>query len=141
MNIKNMPLEELELLSYTDIAYEILKEEKKPMSTPALFKEVCKLLNIDDDAMMEMIGDFYTSLTTDKRFILLDSAEWDLKESHVVKLVVDDDEEEEESTEDTEEVSEETEDEAVSDEEEDFDDTDDSLDDLVIISEEDMEEE
>ena len=141
MNIKNMPLEELELLSYTDIAYEILKEEKKPMSTPALFKEVCKLLNIDDDAMMEMIGDFYTSLTTDKRFILLDSAEWDLKESHVVKLVVDDDEEEEDSTEDTEEVSEETEDEAVSDEEEDFDDTDDSLDDLVIISEEDMEEE
>ncbi len=140
MNIKNMPLEELELLSYTDIAYEILKEEKKPMSTPALFKEVCKLLNIDDDTMMEMIGDFYTSLTTDKRFILLDSAEWDLKESHVVKLVVDDDEEEE-STEDTEEVSEETEDEAVSDEEEDFDDTDDSLDDLVIISEEDMEEE
>ena len=141
MNIKSMPLEELELLSYTDIAYEILKEEKKPMSTPSLFKEVCKLLNIDDDAMMEMIGDFYTSLTTDKRFILLDSAEWDLKESHVVKLVVDDDEEEEESTEDTEEVSEETEDEAVSDEEEDFDDTDDSLDDLVIISEEDMEEE
>lgn len=141
MNIKSMPLEELELLSYTDIAYEILKEEKKPMSTPSLFKEVCKLLNIDDDTMMEMIGDFYTSLTTDKRFILLDSAEWDLKESHVVKLVVDDDEEEEESTEDTEEVSEETEDEAVSDEEEDFDDTDDSLDDLVIISEEDMEEE
>lgn len=140
MNIKNMPLEELELLSYTDIAYEILKEEKKPMSTPALFKKVCKLLNIDDDAMMEMIGDFYTSLTTDKRFILLDSAEWDLKESHVVKLVVDDDEEEE-NTEDTEEAFEETEDEAVSDEEEDFDDTDDSLDDLVIISEEDMEEE
>ena len=135
-----MPLEELELLSYTDIAYEILKEEKKPMSTPALFKKVCKLLNIDDDAMMEMIGDFYTSLTTDKRFILLDSAEWDLKESHVVKLVVDDDEEEE-NTEDTEEAFEETEDEAVSDEEEDFDDTDDSLDDLVIISEEDMEEE
>lgn len=140
MDIKNMPLEELELLSYTDIAYEILKEEKKSMSTPALFKEVCKLLNIDDDTMMEMIGDFYTSLTTDKRFILLDSAEWDLKESHVVKLVVDDDEEEE-NTEDTEEVFEETEDEAVSDEEEDFDDTDDSLDDLVIISEEDMEEE
>lgn len=140
MNIKNMPLEELELLSYTDIAYEILKEEKKPMSTPALFKKVCELLNIDDDAMMEMIGDFYTSLTTDKRFILLDSAEWDLKESHVVKLVVDDDEEEE-NTEDTEEAFEETEDEAVSDEEEDFDDTDDSLDDLVIISEEDMEEE
>ena len=140
MDIKNMPLEELELLSYTDIAYEILKEEKKSMSTPALFKEVCKLLNIDDDTMMEMIGDFYTSLTTDKRFILLDSAEWDLKESHVVKLVVDADEDEE-STEDTEEVFEETEDEAVPDEEEDFDDTDDSLDDLVIISEEDMEEE
>ena len=78
MNIRQMPLEELELLSYTDIAYEILKEDKKPKTTPELFKEVCSLLNINEDQMMDMIGDFYTNLTTDKRFILLDDAKWDI---------------------------------------------------------------
>ena len=95
MNVRQMPLEELELLSYTDIAYELLKLDKKPKTTHALFKEVCDLLQISEDNMMDMIGDFYTTLTTDKRFILLDSAEWDLKEAHSVKTIIDDEDDDE----------------------------------------------
>ncbi len=144
MNIRNLPLEELELLSYADIAYELLKEDRKPSKTPVLFKEVCSLLEISEDAMFEMIGDFYTTLTTDKRFILLDDAEWDLKEFHVVKTVIEEDEEEnseEEEEVDPEEVTE-TEDELVEQDMEDYDDLDeDDLDDLSILTEEEMEEE
>ena len=141
MNVRQMPLEDLELLSYTDIAYEILKLDKKSKTTPVLFGEVCKLLEISEDNMMDMIGDFYTTLTTDKRFLLLENAEWDLKEAHVVKPIVDEDEEEEESSEEEEEeVAEEIEDDAVVTDDEDFDDTDDTLDDLVIITEEEMDE-
>lgn len=145
MNVRQMPLEELELLSYTDIAYELLKLDKKPKTTPVLFGEVCKLLEISDDNMMEMIGDFYTTLTTDKRFLLLDSAEWDLKEFHAVKTIVDDEEDDEEPEEETnsEEVAEETEDEAVSGNIDDFDDNDESIDDLedlAIVTEEEMDE-
>lgn len=141
MNVRQMPLEDLELLSYTDIAYEILKLDKKSKTTPVLFGEVCKLLEISEDNMMDMIGDFYTTLTTDKRFLLLGNAEWDLKEAHVVKPIVDEDEEEEESSEEEEEeVAEEIEDDAVVTDDEDFDDTDDTLDDLVIITEEEMDE-
>ena len=123
MNIRQMPLEELELLSYTDIAYELLKLDKKPKTTRDLFKEVCDLLQISEDNMFEMIGDFYTTLTTDKRFILLDSAEWDLKEAHSVKTIIDDEDDEEGEEEETEEE----EDEAVSNDEEDFDDIDDEI--------------
>ena len=140
MNIRQMPLEELELLSYTDIAYELLKLDKKPKTTRDLFKEVCDLLQISEDNMFEMIGDFYTTLTTDKRFILLDSAEWDLKEAHCVKTIIDDDEDDEEGEE---EETEEEEDEAVSNDEEDFDDIDDEIDDLedlVVVTEEEMDE-
>lgn len=140
MNIRQMPLEELELLSYTDIAYELLKLDKKPKTTRDLFKEVCDLLQISEDNMFEMIGDFYTTLTTDKRFILLDSAEWDLKEAHCVKTIIDDDEDDEEGEE---EEPEEEEDEAVSNDEEDFDDIDDDIDDLedlVVVTEEEMDE-
>ncbi len=146
MNVRQMPLEELELLSYTDIAYELLKLDKKPKTTPVLFGEVCKLLEINEDNMMEMIGDFYTTLTTDKRFLLLDSAEWDLKEFHAVKTIVDDIEDEdssEEETEEDEETASETEDEAVADDIDDFDSTDDDMDDLedlVVVTEDELEE-
>ncbi len=146
MNVRQMPLEELELLSYTDIAYELLKLDKKAKTTPVLFGEVCKLLEISEDNMMEMIGDFYTTLTTDKRFLLLDSAEWDLKEFHAVKTIVDDIEEDdssEEETEDEEETTSETEDEAVASDIDDFDDADetmDDLEDLVVVTEDELEE-
>ncbi len=143
MNIRQMPLEELELLSYTDIAYELLKLDKKPKTTPVLFGEVCKLLEIGEDAMYEMIGDFYTTLTTDKRFILLESAEWDLKEFHIVKPIVDEEDEEETEESDEHEEPEGTEDEAVLSEEDNYEDSDDDmddLDDLAIVSEEEMEE-
>ena len=143
MNVRQMPLEELELLSYTDIAYELLKLDKKPKTTHALFKEVCDLLQISEDNMMDMIGDFYTTLTTDKRFILLDSAEWDLKEAHSVKTIIDDEDDDEESEdEEIEETEPEgTEDEAVSGDLDDFDDADDDMDDLTILTEEEMEDE
>ena len=146
MNVRQMPLDELELLSYADIAYELLKLDKKPKTTQVLFGEVCGLLDINEDNMMDMIGDFYTSLTTDKRFVLLDNAEWDLKEFHIIKPIVDDeDEEEEDSLEEQseDEVSDETEDEAVTDDSDDYDDGDeitDDLDDLAIVNEEDLEE-
>lgn len=140
MSIRKMPLEELELLSYADIAYELLKEDKKSKTTPTLFGEVCKLLEISEDAMFEMIGDFYTTLTTDKRFLLVDGS-WDLKEFHSVKLIVDDEDEEEEQ--EDEEVAEETEDEAVISDTDDYDDVDDDMDDLedlAIVSEDELEE-
>ncbi|MGN1268709.1 MAG: DNA-directed RNA polymerase subunit delta [Candidatus Aphodocola sp.] len=145
MNVRQMPLEDLELLSYTDIAYELLKLDKKSRKTNDLFKEVCNLLQISEDDMLDMIGDFYTTLTTDKRFILLDTAEWDLRDAHSVKTIIDDEEDEEadDEEEETEEEPEETEDEAVTDNIEDFDDQDDDMDDLedlAIVSEEEMDE-
>lgn len=145
MNVRQMPLDELELLSYADIAYELLKLDKKPKTTPVLFGEVCGLLDINEDNMMDMIGDFYTSLTTDKRFVLLDNAEWDLKEFHIIKPIVDDEDEEEDSLEEQseDEVSDETEDEAITDDSDDYDDGDeitDDLEDLAIVNEEDLEE-
>lgn len=142
MNVRQMPLEELELLSYADIAYEILKLDKKQLSTPILFGEICKLLNINENVMFDMIGDFYTTLTTDKRFLLVDG-NWDLKEFHSVKPIVDDEEEEDENSESEEEIEiEGTEDDAVVNDD-DFDDVDSDMDDyedLAIINEEDLEE-
>ena len=72
MSIRKKKLEELELMSYTDIAYEIIKEDKKKYDTKKLFQEVCKLLELDENTFVEQIGDFFTALTTDGRFIFID---------------------------------------------------------------------
>lgn len=147
MNLKNMKKEELELLSFTDLTEMILKNGKKAMNTPTIFKKICKLLELSDEEYQKKIGDYYTSLTTDKRFILLENAEWDLKDRHKLEIVIDEDDDLEEETEledeelpeeEVEEESENIDDEVLDDESLD---EDDDLEDLSIISEDDSEDE
>ena len=144
MKLKEMSKEELEVLSYTDLTEIILKENKKAMNTPSIFKKICDLLELSEEDYTNQIGDYYTSLTTDKRFILLDTAEWDLKDKHKVEINLDEEDEDEEvfdeeETEDEEEM-EEVEDESieVTDDEVDLDD---GMEDLTIVDDEDLEEE
>lgn len=144
MELKNMNKEELELLSYTDLTELILKENKKAMNTPSLFKTICSLLEYTDEEYANKIGEYYTSLTTDKRFVLLDSAEWDLKDNHSIPLIVEYDEELEEDMEDEEEeVSEddETDVDVDADIVDDLDLDEDEMDDLAIVDDEELEEE
>ncbi|MBO5095384.1 MAG: DNA-directed RNA polymerase subunit delta [Bacilli bacterium] len=142
--LNKMSKEELEVLSYTDLAEKILKESTKALNTPTIFKTICDLLEFSDSEYTNKIGDFYTSLTTDKRFVFLDTNEWDLREKHPVDIVLEEDDEEEveeDSTDIIEEsldVSEEDVDSVIED---DLDDVDDDLEDLAVLSEDEMEEE
>ena len=133
MKLTEMTQNELNLLSYTEIAYRYLKENKVTLKIPDLFKQVCKLLDFNDTQYANKIGDFYTSITMDKRFIVLENNEWDLRANHSVELVVDDDDadlsEEPLEDEEVEGENEENEDNIDAD----LDDADDDLDDLTII--------
>lgn len=140
MKLSKMNKEELETMSYTDLAEIILKEKKKSINTKDIFKQICKLLDLSDEEYASQIGDFYTSLTTDKRFILLDNACWDLKDKHKVEILLeeDDEEDDEEIIEEAEEEPEEESEEDESSIDEEVDD-DDDLDDLTILEEDEME--
>ena len=112
--LSKMSKENLEMLSYAKIAELYLKENKKPMNTASLFKEVCKLLELSDSEYQERIGDFFESLTTSKEFILLNDGKWYLRANHSVKIDIDDiyeevdsDEEDTEGFDDDDEMSEE----------------------------------
>ena len=143
--IKNIPKEELEILSYSDLTELILKEANKPLNTPTIFRKICDILGYDDEEYTNKIGDFYTSLTTDKRFVFLDTNEWDLREKNPVDIVMDEDEDEEEvddeemNEEDQEETSEYEDEIDTMMEDEDIVD-DEELDDLSILSDEELEE-
>ena len=116
MKLKEMKKEELEVLSYVDLTEMILKENKKAMNTPSIFKKICDLLELGEEEYTNQIGDYYTSLTTDKRFILLDSAEWDLKDKHKVEIVMEDDEDEDAIFEEESDEEEDLEEDTVEDE-------------------------
>lgn len=138
--LKNLSKEELELMSYTDLTYAILKENKKSMTTPQIFQMICDLLGEGEECFERGIGDYYTSLVIDKRFVLLDSKEWDLRDNHSITLEVDEDEEEIEETEEEEEEIEEDsiEEELFEDETDDLDE-DDDFEGLNIIPDEELE--
>ena len=130
-------------MSYTDLTYMLLKENKKSMNTPTIFKEICNLLGYTDSEYADKIGDYYTSLTIDKRFVLLDNNEWDIRDNHSVEIVLDDEDDEAEDTpeEEEEEIEEEAESEdTLYDDESDITDDDDDMDDLAIVSDEEEEE-
>ena len=142
MSIENLKKEELELLSYKDIT-NMLIEEKGAMNTADLFKKITKLLDLLESVYEKKIGDYYTTLTTDKRFLLLEDGRWDLRTRHTSDKVIiptDTDEEEEEELEIKEEQEDVTDDfdSSVSDED-DFDDDEDDLKDLVVLDEEELE--
>ena len=144
MSIKQMNKEELELLSNKDIT-NLLLEEKGMQTTPDLFNKIIDLLELPKDTFDKKIGDYYTSLTTDKRFILLEDGKWDLRSRHtsdkIIKIDDDEDDDEELEEEEVEEEEETDYDKIESDDESDLDDDEDDLKDLVILDEDEMESE
>ena len=141
---KKLKKEDLELMSYNDIAYLLLKNKQK-VSTLDLFKQIVELLELSNDTLESKIGDFYTALTKDKRFTLLEDGTWDLQENYKAKKLSDD-----EDLEDFEEDLEDYDDEEVEKEDEMFDneDNDDDISDitdeyknLVIVDEDELDQE
>ncbi len=137
MSSKNLTLEELEAMSYDDIALIVLNESKKTMKINDLFKKVCDLLKLSDDEYVNKLPAFFDIISTDHRFIMLDDGSWDIKTRHSTKVVIDNEDDEEEIILDEEEPEEEEEEDIFYDEDSSDDDTtEDDLKDLVIIDEE-----
>lgn len=142
-------IEELELMSNKDIAYMILSERKRSINTAALFQKIIDLLKLPQSTFEEKIAEFYTTLSTDKRFILLDNGNWDLKSRHTsnkaMQTMTEDDEDEEDD--EFEEEEEEFEDDILEDNYDDASANDDYVDanedikDLVILDENELDQE
>ncbi len=139
MKLPDISKEELETMSYDDIAYHIVKSQKKALKINELFSKVCEVLGDDEESVADKLVDFFELLTTDKRFIMLEDGSWDLKERHNPKVVVDDEDEEDESLIDedednTDDINEQEDNSDIFYESDSDDDLpDDDLEDLVVI--------
>ena len=145
MDIKKMPKDELELLSNKDITFYLLEQSNKSINTKDLFTEIIELLELPKKTFDEKIGDYYTSLATDKRFILLEDGTWDLRSRHtsdkVIKVVdsEEDEDEEDEELKDKDEELDEIEEDNYDDTDDDYNSTEEDLKDLVVIDEDELE--
>ncbi len=141
MKLKNISKEELETMSFDDIAYVILKEKGKKMKISDIFKIICDALNLGDAAFEAQIGDFFALISTEKRFIQLEKGYIDLRENHTSEININDIEDESEDDMPVEDVQEDDEDESEEtdyyDDIDDMDDDrpDDDYKDLVIVDE------
>lgn len=143
--MKDLKKENLENMSYKDIA-NIILENNECLNTLELFTKIVELLELPKSTIDSKIADFYTSLTTDKRFVMLDG-KWDLRTRHPsdkVIVKIDDEEDDDSSFVNEEEIEEEFEEDEYGDgdtSEDDFDDNDDDFKDLVVLDESELEEE
>ena len=146
MTVDKMKKEDLELLSNKDITNLILEERKRPINTADLFKKIIKLLDLPESTFEKKIGDYYTSLSTDKRFIMLDNGCWDLRSRYtsdkIIKTSNSDEDDDEIDMEDPEEniIDEDGLEDNYSDNDDDYrDDSDDDFKDLVVMDEDELE--
>ena len=132
-------------MSYKDIANLMLERGGRGENTLDLFTKIVNLLELPESTIDTKIADFYTSLTTDKRFLLVDGL-WDLRVRHTSDKMLSNsmDEEDDEEISIDEEDEEENDDESF-DEEESIDDDaayddgdDDGLSDLVVLDEDEI---
>jgi hypothetical protein len=144
MKLSSMKKEQLELLTKIDLTKLILEDSKKTMTTAELFKEIIRLLELPESTFENKVADYYTALSTDKNFILLDDGKWDLRSHHKSdKVIVMDDEDDEEELDTEDEIEQEEEDDLsnVYSEDDDFgdDSDDDDFKNLVVVDEDELE--
>lgn len=145
--MKELKKEDVVNLSYKDITNLILENEKKGINTLELFTKIVKLLELPASTIENKIGDYYTSLTTDKRFILVDGL-WDLRKRHTSDKIIVDSMEDDDVDAIEEQVDEpimedeyndyDSDDQIPDDDEYEPDTDDDDLKDLVVLDEEDL---
>jgi DNA-directed RNA polymerase delta subunit len=141
MKLKSIDKDTLETMQLDDIAYIILKEKGKKMKITDIFKTICDALGMTDKEYENQIGDFFTLLATEKRFIQLEKGYWDLRENHTSEINIQDleddiDDDIELENPDDDNISEEDEGDYYDTiDDMDDDDSDDDLKDLVIVDE------
>ncbi len=142
--MKNLTNDELENLSYEELAKLLLENKKGKMKIIDIFKKICEMKHLTDKEFEDRIADFYELISTNKEFLVLEKGFCDLRINHTPNVIMDDEEITEEAYEDEENNGdlESTEDEENDDifydgssDEDDVSETDDELSDFVVIDE------
>ncbi|WP_018661247.1 DNA-directed RNA polymerase subunit delta [Heyndrickxia acidiproducens] len=79
MSLRQLPKEELDEMSFIEIAEQKLEEKKQTIPFQDLVKEIGSLLKLSPDKLRSRMIQFYTELNIDGRFISLGDNNWGLR--------------------------------------------------------------
>ena len=74
-------------LSMIDVAYQVLSEKKKSLKFSDLWHFVCVRVSIDKKEEKEKMSQFFTNLSLDNRFALINNT-WDIRSRHKLEDVI-----------------------------------------------------
>ena len=66
--------------SMVEVAYELLSKKQGSQKFVKFWNEVSNVLAMNEEEKEQYISNFYTKLTLDERFVLLEDNTWDLRE-------------------------------------------------------------
>lgn len=87
MGIAHYSQEQLQEMSFIEIAFEFLKDSKQPVAFNELMNEMAAALKLSDEAVRAKIAQFYTDLNIDGRFLALGENRWGLRTWYPVDTV------------------------------------------------------
>ena len=73
--------------SLIELAYDVVANSDSPVSFKALWKAVVKAKGLSEEEANERVGQFYTNLLLDGRFVNLGDNIWDLRTRHKFEKV------------------------------------------------------
>ncbi|MGD6842291.1 DNA-directed RNA polymerase subunit delta [Bacillus infantis] len=90
MSLDQFTKEELQEMSFIDIAYELLKGTKQQVSFTDIMNEYKTRLEVSDEEIRSRIAQFYTDLNLDGRFIAMGENRWGLRSWYPVDTMEED---------------------------------------------------
>lgn len=141
MKLKDLTKEDLDTMSYEELAQLILSDANAQMKIIDIFKKICELRNMSESEFEDKIADFYDLISTNKEFIILEKGFCDLRKKHTPKVIIDDEDEDTSIEEESDEEENEEDNNDIfydnSSDEDDVDTDDDELSDFMVVDDED----
>ncbi|MFJ5964274.1 DNA-directed RNA polymerase subunit delta [Bacillus sp. NPDC093026] len=87
MSLKEYSQEQLKQMSLVELAYEIFRDSKTPITFTELIDEMVRLQGIQKSDLNDRLAQFYTDLNIDGRFISLGDQRWGLRSWYPVDQI------------------------------------------------------
>ena len=73
--------------SNLDVAFDLIVNTGKEVSFKEIWEEVIRVQGYDEEIAKRLMGQFYTNLSLDGRFVTLGDNKWDLRSRHTFDKV------------------------------------------------------
>lgn len=73
--------------SLIELAYEFVKSSKEPVAFSKIWEYVKANSGLSEEELNQKVGQFFTNMMLDGRFVTLGENEWDLRERHTFDKV------------------------------------------------------